>query len=135
MQRFMGIILGVLFLGIGIFLYFKTNNLVKNCTVETEAVVVGMKQEDSTDDVGTSYVYYPIIEYDADGKAIRVTMDKGSSNPTYNVGDKLTILYNPNKTNEFIVKGDMSSNIFTILLIAMGVFVTGYGIKVAVKKD
>ena len=136
MQRFLGIIIGVIFLALGVFMFVKSNNLVKNCTVETTATVVDMKQELSTDsDSTTNYMYYPIIEYSAGEETLRVTMDSGSSTPKYNIDEKITILYNPNKTKEFIVKGEKSSSVFSIVFMVLGVFVTGYGIKLALKKD
>ena len=135
MQRFIVLIVGVLFLGIGGFLYVKNNNLVKNCTVETEATVVDMKQEFSTDSDGSTYLYYPIIEYKVGEDTIRVTMDKGSSTPAYDINQKITVMYNPNKVKEFYVKGEKSSMIFSIAFMAIGLLISGYGVKVALKKD
>jgi len=135
MQRFLGIIVGVIFLTIGVFMYIKNDNLVKNCTEETKAIVVDMKQELSTDSDSTSYMYYPIVEYKVGEDTLRVTIDAGSSTPAYNIDEQITILYNPNKPKEFIVKGEKSSIIFAILFMTFGVLVTGYGIKIAIKKD
>lgn len=136
MQRFLVIIVGILFLGVGGFLYYRNSTLIKNCTVEATATVVDMKQELSTDsDGGSSYLYYPIIEYKVNDDTIRVTMDSGSSRPAYDINEKITIKYNPKKVKQFIVKGDKSSNIFSIVFLALGVFVTGYGIKVAIKPN
>jgi len=135
MQRFLALIVGIIFLAIGIFMYVKNDTLIKNCTEEVEATVVDMKQEFSADEDGSSYMYYPIIEYTVGEDTIRVTMDSGSSTPAYDINEKITILYNPNKVKEFIVKGEKTSSIFSIVFMALGVFVTGYGIKVALKKD
>jgi len=135
MQKFLGIILGIVFLVVGVFLYFKNSNLVKNCTVETVATVVDMKQELSTDEDGTSYMYYPIIEYKVNDDTVRVVVSSGSSTPAYNIGEEISVLYNPNKKKEFIVKGDNSSNIFSIAFMVIGVLVTGYGIKMALGKN
>ena len=136
MQRFIGIIMGVIFLAVGGFLYIKNDSLAKNCTEEVKATVVDMKRDLNTDSDGvTDYMYYPIIEYIANGNTVRVTMDSGSSTPAYDIDEKITILYNPNKQKEFIVKGDKSSNIMSIVFIVLGVFVTGYGVKMAIKKD
>lgn len=135
MQRFMAIIVGILFLGVGVFLYVKNENLVKNCTTEVEAIVVDMKQELSTDSDSTTYMYYPIIEYKAGEDTIRVTMDKGSSTPEYQVDEKITVLYNPKKVKEFIVKGDNSSSIFSFVFMGIGLLVTICGIVMAFKKN
>ena len=135
MQRFLAAIIGIIFLAVGVFMYIKNNTLLKNCTEETIATVVDMKQEFSTDSDSSSYLYYPIIEYQVKEDTIRVTMDKGSNLPAYNIDEKITILYNPNKVKEFIVKGENTSNIFSIVFMVLGIFVTGYGIKIALKKD
>jgi len=135
MQRFLALIIGILFIAIGIFMYIKNDNLVKNCTVETQATVEDMKQEFSSDSDTTGYIYYPIIEYKVGENTVRVTMDKGSSTPQYNIGEKITILYNPNNTKEYIVKGEKTSSIFIIVFMALGVFVSGYGIKMALQKN
>ena len=135
MQRFLVLICGILFLGIGIFMYIKNDNLIKNCTVETQATVVDMKQELSTDSDNTSYLYYPIIEYKAGESTVRVTMSTGTNTPAYDINEKITILYNPYKTKEYIVKGEKSSSIISIVFMVLGVFVAGYGVKLALKKD
>ena len=131
MQKFIGVIVGIIFLAAGIFLYYKNDYLVKNCTAKASATVVEMK-EDFSDD---SYIYYPIIEYKVNEDNIRVVMDKGSNPPAYSINEKISILYNPNKTDEFIVEGDSSSNIFSVIMMILGVAVTGYGIVMIFKKE
>lgn len=135
MQRFLAIIVGIIFLAIGIFMYVKNDTLIKNCTEEVKATVVDMKQDFSADEDGSSYTYYPIIEYKVGEDTIRVTMNSGSSTPAYDINEKITILYNPNKVKEFIVKGEKTSSIFSIVFMALGIFVTGCGIKIALKKN
>ena len=135
MQKFLALIIGVVFLGLGIFMYVKNDNLIKNCTTETTATVVDMKQELSSDtDSTTSYMYYPIIEYVVDGNTIRTQIDSGSSSPKYNINEKITILYNPNKVKEFIVKGEKTLSIFSIVFMALGALISVYGIKEALSK-
>ena len=135
MKRFMVAIVGVIFLGVGIFMYIQNKNLVKNCTEKAEATVVDMKEEFSSDSDMGSYLYYPIIEYNAKGQNVRVTMSSGSNVPAYSINDKIAILYNPNKVEEFIVDGDKMSGIISIVFIALGVIVTGYGVVVAFKNN
>ena len=136
MQRYIAVIVGIIMIALGGFLFYRNSNLTKNCTVDAKATVVDMKQELSTDSDSTStYIYYPILEYQVDGKTIRVTMDSGSSRPAYNINETITILYNPNNSKEFIVKGDNSSFIMSIAFTVFGVFITGCGIFTALKKE
>ena len=119
MQKFLGIIFGIIFIAIGVFMYIRNDTLVKNCTEEVKAVVVDMKQELSSDDDGTSYMYYPIIEYKAGNDTVRITMSTGSNIPKYQIDDEITVLYNPKKTKEFIVKGEKTLSIFSIVFVAV----------------
>ena len=135
MKRFMVLIIGIIFLAAGIFLFYRSVSLTKKCTKETTATVVDMKQEFDTDGDSADYMYYPILEYVVDGKTIRVTMSNGSSTPAYNINQKITVLYNPSKPKEFIVKGDKSSNVIGIIFMTLGVVISGYGIYVALKKE
>lgn len=135
MQKVLPLIIGIIFIGVGIFMFISNNNLVKKCTEEVEAIVVDMKKEFSSDDDGDMYTYYPIIEYKVGEDTIKSTMSKGSSNPEYKLGDKVTILYNPNNTKEFIIKGDKSSGIFSFVFMGLGALVTVFGIAMLFKKE
>ena len=135
MKKYLVVLVGIIFILVGGFLYYKNSNLIKNCTEEAEATVVDMEQDFSSDENGLTYTYYPIIEYNVGETIVRVTMDSGSNTPAYDINEKITILYNPNKVKEFIVKGDNTSNIFSIVFMALGVFVTGCGIKIALGKN
>ena len=134
MKRFLPLLVGVIFLAVGIFMFFRNQYLVKNCTEEVVATVVNMKEDISTDDDGTRYLYYPIIEYMAGREKVSVQMDSGSNPPAYSIGDTVTILYNPNKVKEFIVKGEQTTNIFSIVFMILGVCVTGYGTFILFKE-
>ena len=135
MKKFTGLLVGLIFLAAGIFLFIKNDRLTKVCTKETIATVVDMYEDMSSDEDGIHYVYYPIIEYKVDRNTYHEKMSSGSSNPKYRVNDKLTILYNPDKPKEFIIKGEKDNNIFSIAFIALGVLVTGYGTVMIFKKD
>ena len=135
MKKFLPALVGVIFLAVGIFMYFQNQRLAKVCTVEAEATVVNMKEEMESDEDGMRYVYYPVIEYKAGSETVEVTMASGSNTPAYSINDKVTILYNPNKVKEFIVKGDKTSGIFSYVFIGLGVLVTGCGVVVALKKN
>lgn len=133
MKKYTVLLVGILFIGVSAFLYFRNEHLVKSCTMEAEATVVDMDQELNTDsDTVSNYMYYPIVEYKAGENTVRAKMDSGSSTPEYELGTKITILYNPNKTNEFIVKGEKTMGILSIVFAVIGLGVTVYGIKEAV---
>ena len=104
-------------------------------TEEVTATVVDIEEETEIDEDGTSYIYYPVVEYKAGDENVKAKMTTGSSSPKYKIKDKVTILYNPNKTDEFIVKGDGSMDILKYIFVVVGVALTGYGVFVALKKE
>ena len=134
MQKFGCLIVGIIFIGVAVFMYFKNSNLVKNCTVDAIATVVDMREDFTADSDGSGYMYYPIIEYQAGENKVEVEMSTGSSTPAYRINEKINILYNPNKTDEFIIKGDSTSNIISIVFGVLGLGLFAYGIVIVLKK-
>ncbi len=126
---------GIFVLAIGIFMLLKDNTLNKNCTAEAAAVVVDINEEWSADDTGGSYTYFPVVEYQVEGETFRMRMSNGTASPEYKINDRVTILYNPDNAEEFIVKGDNSGKICGIVASIIGVFLTGIGLYAAFKKQ
>ena len=136
MQKFIGLIVGLVLIIAGALIYLKNNHLTKVCTVEADAIVVDMKEEMTTDDnEGTRYMYYPIIEFDVNGNKVKATMQNGSNTPPYSINTKLTILYNPSNTDEFLVKGETNPQIFSIVFMALGCIITICGIFMVLRRD
>ena len=130
MQKLKVILIGVIFLAVGIFMYVKGQNQTQNCTVQTVGTVVEITEEMSTDSDGDiTYTYYPVIKYTADDKTVRKQYSTGSSNYSkYSINDKIDILYNPSNVEEYIIKGDNSSNIFGIIFGVVGILILLIGI-------
>lgn len=133
MKKILVILTGLIFVGIGIYFYVNGKALSKRCTVEAVGTVVNIKVEESLEDddgyTRTVYTFYPVIEYKAGDKTVSKQSSTGSSSSSqYNVNDKLDILYNPNDVEEYIIKGDTSSNFIGILFIVAGVVVAIVGV-------
>ena len=134
-QRFGALIIGIIFLAVGGVMYFQNSHLAQVCTAEAEATVVNMDEEFTGDtDSSSGYMYYPILEYTVNDEAIRVRLDSGSSTPAYSINDKLAILYNPDNTQEFMLKDNAFGSIFPLVFIGLGAIVTIAGIVLAIKK-
>ena len=134
-SKFIALLIGLALIGAGVITYFRSNELAKVCTEKTTATVVNMREEfDATSNTeGTRYIYYPVIEYQVGDSTIKSELTSGSNPPLYSINDKIDILYNPNKTSEFIVAGENQS-IFWIILCGIGVAFVGVGIFLFVKK-
>ena len=129
MKKIIVIIVGILFAAIGIFLFISGKNQEKRCTVETVGTVIEIIEDISTDSDGDeTHSYYPVIEYKVGDKIISKKSSTGSNPSKYHVNDKIAILYNPDKIDEYIIKGDKTSNILGIAFAVAGSIVAIIGI-------
>ena len=136
-KKIIVILVGILALGVGIFLMVSGSNKAKKCTVEAVGTVIDVieeRQENTETDVSGAdiydsytYVYYPVIEYTVGDNTVSGKYSNGTSKRKYNTGDKVDILYNPENIEEFIIKGD-KSNIIGIVFVVVGIIVVGTGI-------
>lgn len=134
-KKILPALLGIILIGAGVFFYFRAGELTKVCTEKTTATVVSMR-EDFTSDTSTEgmrYIYYPVIEYQAAGETVKGELPSGGNPPAYSINDQVIILYNPNKTSEFIVEGE-NQNITWIILGGIGIVLLGAGIYTILKK-
>lgn len=129
MKKILVILFGLIFVGIGAFMLIKGNDLAKRCTASAEGTVVEIITEDSTDDDGfTQYTYYPVIQYTVDGKTVSKKSSSGSNPSKYNVNDKVDILYDPNKVEDYIIKGDKTTSFLGVIFVVAGIAVAIIGV-------
>ena len=133
MNRFLPLIVGIVFVGVGIFLYTHGAHLKKVCTSSNQATVVDFEQD--IDNESNSITYYPIVEYEVNGKKYNSRYSTGDTTHKYSVGQKITILYNPDNPNEYYIEGDNSDNIGAYICIGVGGLVTILGIYTLIKKQ
>ena len=134
MKKLGVIIFALIFVAVGIFMFVRGNELSKRCTEETVGRVVSIIEEENyetdteTGNSYTTYTYYPVIEYEVDGNKVSKKYNTGSGDRKYSVNQKIDIMYNPNNVEEYIIKGDISSNIMGIIFTVLGLIVLGVGI-------
>ena len=128
MKRFMGILIGIIVIGVGIFTFISGKNLEKRCTATAVGTVVEMHEDISSDTHSVTHTYYPVIEYQVGDRTVKKQSSSGSSSPRYNINEKVDILYNPDNVEEYIIKGDTNSNFMGIIFIVVGVVVVILGI-------
>ena len=80
--------------------------------------------------------YYPVVEFvSADGRRHTVHMTEGSSAPLHEVGDEVTVLYNPEHPLEARIKSFGSSALMWILPGITGILGLGFlGAVIAVRR-
>jgi len=80
--------------------------------------------------------YYPVVEFvSSDGRKHTVHMNEGSSTPSHEVGDEVTVLYNPERPLEARIKSFGSSALMWILPGITGILGLGFlGAVLAVRR-
>ncbi|WP_124100815.1 DUF3592 domain-containing protein [Ruminococcus sp. Marseille-P6503] len=107
------LIVGVVFLCVGIGVRFYEQDKKESCTVRTYAKVVDIVSK--TDSDGT--VYAPVFSYEVNGQEY-VKQRNSYSNPcNYYKGQSLSLYINPNDPEEFYDGGD---NVYKILFYIFG---------------
>ena len=145
MKKILVILTGIVFVVIGIFVTVRENAKIKRCSVETVGTVVEIKEEWSTDSEGENYLtYYPVIRYQAGDMTVTKQSTSSASNDStlsvggivvtshkskYNVNDSITVFYNPDNIEEFMIKDEKKTNtILAIVFIGLGALATILGI-------
>ncbi|WP_375562369.1 DUF3592 domain-containing protein [Bernardetia sp. OM2101] len=83
------ILLGCVFLGVGIYQYYKTKDLL-NTGINTTATVIGFVRHSE----GNGASFAPIFEYYTPNKEKRTFKSEVASNPAlYDIGEKEKIIY------------------------------------------
>jgi hypothetical protein len=75
-----------------------------------------VNEQDRVQDRVVEEYYYPVVEYVSfDGKRHRVQMNEGSSSPSYEIGDEVVVLYQPERPLNARLKSFGSSALMWIL--------------------
>ncbi|MBR2704434.1 MAG: DUF3592 domain-containing protein [Clostridia bacterium] len=114
------IIVGVIFLIIGICISHNAKKKYKKCTIITSAKVLKNVRESFTDiDMHTTYTMHPVFEYHVGEETIKKEYLVGTSKIKYQEGQVVNIFYNPKKPTMFYVQGDKLQStlgkVFTIV--------------------
>ena len=96
MKKNIGVfILGAIFICMGVAVIIYTDELMANCTEEINGTVVDYYRNADSD-------YYPIVEYRIGDRTLIQQTKTVFRSKVFNIGDKVKILYNPNKVDEFV---------------------------------
>lgn len=115
-------VLGIVLLVMAAYLFWSTKLFISRAMV-TQGVVVENVRNYSDD----SYTYSPVIQFNTeDGRNVEFKSKMGSSSPTYSVGEKVEIFYEPNEPEHAKINSFMSLYFFpTILGVMGGVMILG----------
>ena len=110
----------------GLYLIYRLIARSRKCTAETVGTVIGRdakrRSSGGRRHRRSTLNYYPVVEFEADGQKVSGTADISSSNSEkYADGTMLTVRYDPENPQEFIIKnksakGTLVSAVIMILL-------------------
>jgi len=129
-KKLVVIVIGLIFVVSGIVMIFSERDMEKRCSEETEGNVIGIVEDKKIPsgrpkEEGSYYdaqkVYYPVIEYKAGEETISKKYSVGDEKIKYKIGEKIIIKYNPNKTDEYLIKEENGKVYVGIILIVIGV--------------
>lgn len=103
--------MGLIFLCIGIGLYFANKRKYFVCTQAVIATIIDIQKETINNSSSTEYEakiasWFPIYEYVINGITIRKKAFVGTAKPEVTVGEKVSIFINPNNPEEFYCPGE-----------------------------
>ncbi|MBN2411118.1 DUF3592 domain-containing protein [candidate division KSB1 bacterium] len=129
-------ILGLVFFLIGLTLliagflsYFSTQKFITHSTVTTGTVIDLVRGTSGTDDSATSsYVYYPVVQYETiNGVVIEFHSRIGSNPPSYRKGDQVRVRYPEKDPYKARIDSFMQIWFVSIILGCLGIVFGGIG--------
>lgn len=114
------LILGVVFMGLGIGFKSVIDKKAAVCTARTEAVVTEINREVNLSAGGDSYrSWFPVFSYRANGEEITVRSKIGKEKKVFEAGQKVELYYNPDNVTEYYVPKENAS-VFPRIFIGVG---------------
>ena len=127
--RIVFVLFGLIFAGIGWFLLWRQKKLKQVCTAQVSGTV-----KDVTESISHStgkgkrtgrrrVSYRPIFTYSVEGVEYVQQSIIGSSRPKFNVGQSVTVFYDPSSPKRFYVLEEGKSTVAGICFVAVGVVI------------
>lgn len=104
-------VLMLLFVALTFYIFRMEKNYIKKCLL-APGVVIDLYE--STDKDGVTY--FPVVEYNVEGRDYHLRGNGGSNPPSYHVGEKVEVYYKPSNPKDSQIKGFWSQWLFTVLL-------------------
>ena len=117
----MKILFGILFIFLGGCVIYQEIHKRINCKEFTKGKIVDFNEKVKIKKGREKISRYPIFEYLANDMTIRGNFNERSKMHPYELGDEVDIYYNSNNVEEFYIKGNNDSILFSIIIIGVAV--------------
>jgi len=113
------LIIGSVPLIVGIWMYVRNTNLIKN-GIKTKGIITDYEEQYS----GETYSYYPIVSFTTDsGESIATRLYSiGERQKSYKIGTEVEVFYNPDKPNKIVQNNVLITKVLPICISLMGAF-------------
>lgn len=116
------ILVGAIFLIIGIAMFNNRKKKERNCTLMTHGKVTDMVRRKSYDRDGEyTLSWYPVVEYNVGELKFTKESPYGSYQPKYTIGQDIEVYYNPEDNNEYYIAGDGLPKTLATIFIVVGI--------------
>ncbi len=94
---------------VGAFFMYKSANEFLETSITAEGTVIDLLRSRSSSSSDNSITYKPLVEFtEKEGNRIEFSSSTSSNPPSYSVGEKVEVLYNPESPNKAKIKGFFS---------------------------
>jgi len=122
--RIVFVLVGLVFAGIGGFLLWRDKRLEKACTAQVSGTVKDVSQSTSYSKKGGRRTSYrPIFTYSVGGVEYVQQSHVSSARPKFDVGESVTVFYDPSSPKRFYVLEEGKSTVAGICFVAVGVVI------------
>ena len=123
------IIIGLCFIFFPVGFFIQQRNIRKNGIKINAVVIRTEKRRSSNRRRSTGASYFPVFKYTVEGVDFETEYVVGNILPKFNDGETVSIYYHKNKPQNISLPNDLSSEIFLLLFIIIGVGLVATGIN------
>ena len=106
-MKFKILVFGLVFVGVGLILFFQNDKLTKVCTAQTEGRVTGYYAT-RNQSKKTQKIYHPIYVYSVNNVEYQHMSPTGSSKQKLKEGDKITVYFEPSNPTTCYIKEEIA---------------------------
>ena len=116
------ILVGAIFLIIGIAMFNNRKKKERNCTLMTHGKVTDMVRRKSYNRDGEyTLSWYPVVEYNVGELKFTKESPYGSYQPKYTIGQDIEVYYNPEDYDEYYIAGDSLPKTLATIFTVVGI--------------
>lgn len=115
--------IGLIFLFVSLCLKIFHKRKITNCTIESIGTVVDYEYKGLGSSGDSQQTWHPVFEYYANGKIIKKTSNIGTTKKQFEIGQRVTVFYNPEKESEYYVPEVTQGTALGTVFLVVGVLI------------